>query len=49
MDLHDRPMSEPDITEDDIAAVVDVLKSKRWSLGPVLEAFEDAFALYTGS
>ncbi len=49
MDLHDLPMSEPDITEDDIAAVVDVLKSKRWSLGPVLEAFEDAFARYTGT
>ena len=49
MDLRDLPMSEPDITEDDIAAVVDVLKSKRWSLGPVLEAFEDAFARYTGT
>ena len=49
MDLHDLPMSEPDITEDDIAAVVDVLKSKRWSLGPVLEAFEDALARYTGT
>jgi len=49
MDLRDLPMSEPDITEDDIAAVVDVLRSKRWSLGPVLEAFEEAFARYIGT
>jgi len=49
MNLPDLPMSEPDITESDIGAVVDVLRSKRWSLGPVLEAFEEAFARYIGT
>ncbi len=43
------PMSEPDITPDDIEAVVNVLKSNRLSLGPYLEKFEDAFAAYIGT
>ncbi len=37
------PLSGPDITEAEIRAVVEVLRSGRLSLGPRLEAFEDAF------
>lgn len=43
------PMSEPEITNDDIACVVEVLKSKQLSLGPYLEKFEAAFAAYIGT
>ena len=43
------PMSEPDITSEDIAAVVEVLNSKCLSLGPRLQKFEEAFAAYTGT
>jgi perosamine synthetase len=42
------PLSAPDIDEDDIAAVVRVLRSSRLSLGPVMEEFEAAFAAYIG-
>jgi len=49
MYLNSIPMSEPDLTEDDIEAVVRVLRSKRWSLGPCLEAFEETFARYVGT
>jgi perosamine synthetase len=42
------PLSDPDITLADIAAVEAVLRSSRLSSGPVMEAFETAFAAYLG-
>jgi perosamine synthetase len=42
-------MSEPDISPEDIEAVVDVLNSKCLSLGPKLQRFEEAFADYVGT
>ncbi len=41
------PLSAPDITEAEIASVVDVLRSPRLSLGPKLEEFELKIAEYT--
>lgn len=41
-------MSGPDISEEDVAAVVAVLRSGRLALGPVTEAFEAAMADYVG-
>jgi perosamine synthetase len=43
------PLSAPDITESEIAAVVEVLRSPRLSLGPKLEEFECAVAEYAGA
>ena len=43
------PLSSPDIDEDDIAAVVGVLRTSRLSLGPVLGEFEREFAAYIGA
>lgn len=40
----DIPLSAPDITEAEIRAVVDVLRSGRLSIGPVQQAFEDEVA-----
>jgi len=40
------PLACPEITEEDIAAVVSVLRSGRLSQGPVLPAFENALAEY---
>jgi perosamine synthetase len=40
------PLSEPDITEAEIEAVVAVLRTPRLSLGPVSEQFEAAVAAY---
>jgi len=42
------PLSGPDITKKDIAAVVAVLKTSRLSLGPKLPEFEERFARYIG-
>ena len=42
------PLSDPDITVDDIAAVETVLRSSKISSGPVMETFEGAFAAYLG-
>lgn len=42
------PLSAPDITEAEIAAVTAVLRSNRLSLGPKLEEFEHAMAQYVG-
>ncbi|MCX5654650.1 MAG: DegT/DnrJ/EryC1/StrS family aminotransferase [Planctomycetota bacterium] len=42
------PLSNPDISQADIDAVVKVLKSPRLSLGPRLVEFEKAFAKYMG-
>src|SRR5437016_6741606 len=41
-------MSAPDIDDQDIAAVVEVLRSGRLSLGPKIEAFEEALSQYIG-
>ncbi|HYA81789.1 MAG TPA: DegT/DnrJ/EryC1/StrS family aminotransferase [Methylocystis sp.] len=41
-------LSDPDITLDELAAVDSVLRSSRISSGPVVEAFEEAFAAYLG-
>jgi perosamine synthetase len=43
------PLSSPDVTEDDIAAVVEVLRTPRLSVGPKLERFEEAVASYIGT
>jgi len=43
------PLSAPDIDEDDIAAVVRVLRTSQLSLGPVLGEFERCFAEYVGA
>jgi perosamine synthetase len=42
------PLSSPDITEYEIAAVTSVLRTARLSLGPQMEAFEHALAEYVG-
>lgn len=42
------PLSSPDISENDIEAVVGVLRTPDLSLGPKLPEFEDAFADYVG-
>ncbi|MBN2021139.1 MAG: DegT/DnrJ/EryC1/StrS family aminotransferase [Sedimentisphaerales bacterium] len=41
-------LSRPDITEKEIQAVTDVLRSPNLSLGPKLPEFENAFAKYSG-
>jgi len=41
-------LSRPDITEKEISAVVDVLKSLSLSLGPKVPEFENAIAKYVG-
>src|ERR1700736_4871258 len=43
------PLSSPDITESEIAAVTAVLRTSQLSLGPQMEAFEQAFADYVGT
>ena len=43
------PLSAPDITEKEIAAVTDVLRSSQLSRGPKLEEFEHNFAEYIGA
>ncbi len=42
------PLSSPDITEDDIEAVVSVLRTPRLSIGPRMVAFEESMAQFTG-
>ncbi len=42
------PLSSPDITESDIEAVVNVMKTPRLSLGPKLLEFEDRMAEFVG-
>ena len=42
-------LSRPDITEKEIEAVCEVLRSPNLSLGPKLEEFERAFARYIGT
>ena len=43
------PLSAPDVNEEDIQAVSDVLRTSRLSLGPKLEEFERAIAGYVGA
>jgi UDP-4-amino-4,6-dideoxy-N-acetyl-beta-L-altrosamine transaminase len=43
------PYGKQSVTEDDIQAVIDVLKSDFWTQGPIIKEFEDAFARYVGS
>lgn len=43
------PLSSPDITEQDIAAVTGVLRTSRLSLGPKVEEFEHAISRYVGA
>jgi UDP-4-amino-4,6-dideoxy-N-acetyl-beta-L-altrosamine transaminase len=43
------PYGRQDIHEDDIAAVISVLKSDYLTQGPAIKAFEDAFAAYVGA
>ena len=43
------PYGKQSVTEDDIQAVIDVLKSDIWTQGPKIKEFEDAFASYVGS
>jgi hypothetical protein len=42
------PLSDPHVTAAEIRALTEVLQSPRLSAGPVVEAFEQAFAAYTG-
>ena len=43
------PYSRQSKSEDDIQAVVDVLKSELLTQGPVVPAFEEAICAYTGA
>jgi perosamine synthetase len=43
------PLSAPDIIESDIEAVTAVLRTKRLSLGPMLERFEQSLGDYIGA
>ena len=43
------PLSSPDIGENEIRAVVEVLRSSRLSLGPKMAEFEHAIASYVGA
>lgn len=43
------PMSSPDITEEDVQAVAEVVRSGRLSLGPKTKEFEELFAAYVGT
>ena len=42
------PLSDPDISRDELDAVSAMLQSPRLSGGPAVEAFEEAFARYVG-
>ena len=42
------PLARPDITDAEIEAVVEVLKTSYLALGPKLKEFENAIADYTG-
>lgn len=43
------PLSRPDLTEKEINAVLEVLKTPHLSLGPKLKEFEEKFAKYIGT
>ncbi|MFG1358637.1 DegT/DnrJ/EryC1/StrS family aminotransferase [Xanthobacter pseudotagetidis] len=42
------PLSDPDVTTAELAAIDAVIRSPRLSAGPVMEAFEASFAAYVG-
>ena len=42
------PLSQPDVTESEIAAVVEVLRGPQLALGPKLAEFEEKLAAYAG-
>jgi hypothetical protein len=42
------PLNDPDLTQSDLDAVMDVLQSQRISMGAVVEMFETEFAQYVG-
>jgi len=42
------PLSGPDITEEEIKSITEVLKTPNLSFGPKLQEFEDRFAKYIG-
>src|SRR5215217_3604366 len=42
------PLSKPWITEDDVSAVLSVLRTPTLSIGPQVRAFEQEIAAYTG-
>lgn len=42
------PLSDPDMTTEEIDAVCEVLRSPQLSAGPVVQRFENAFAEYVG-
>ena len=43
------PMSSPDLTAADIAAVNQVLQTRYLSIGPQVKAFEQALSSYVGT
>jgi len=43
------PMSSPDLTGADVAAVNQVLQARYLSFGPQIEAFEQALSSYVGT
>ena len=43
------PYGRQNITEEDIQAVIEVLRSDFLTQGPAINAFEDAFAKYVGA
>jgi UDP-4-amino-4,6-dideoxy-N-acetyl-beta-L-altrosamine transaminase len=43
------PYGKQSLTEGDIRAVIDVLKSDYWTQGPIIQEFEKNFASYVGS
>ena len=43
------PYGKQSLSEDDIQAVIDVLKSDYWTQGPIIQEFEHNFAKYVGS
>lgn len=49
MKINPIPYGRQNITEDDIASVIEVLKSDYLTQGPTIEQFEKAFAQYIGS
>ena len=49
MKLHKIPYGKHNITDEDIEAVVKVLKSDSLTQGPNIKLFEDAFAFYVGA
>src|ERR1043166_5122456 len=42
------PLSSPDVTDAEIQAVVDVMRTRHLSLGPKIPEFEDSFRQYLG-